>query len=147
MSVNLVLCKSLRQPPRLQMLFVAGDGGFGQIPAPSHPNMHFLLRLVIFWWKILRLLPYHLFPLLSAVWISVSGHYIFRFILSPTRLPPPPPLRQIWDHLFTPQPGGWKRFLLPDSLLHPALSTTMPSPALWEEKALSWLCFPVLCLD
>lgn len=116
-------------------------------PCPfSSKHMHFLLRLVIFWWKILRLLPYNLFPLLSVVWISVSGHYIFRFILSPFAFPPPP-LRQIWDHLFTPQPGGWKRFLLPDSLLHPALSTTMPSPALWEGKALSWLCFRVLCLD
>lgn len=45
--------------------------------------MPFLLTLVIFWWKILRLLPYNLFPLLSVVRISASGHYIFRFILSP----------------------------------------------------------------
>lgn len=101
---------------------------------------------MIFWWKNLRILPSNLFPLLSVVRISVSGHYIFRFILSPPASTPHHIDRFGATCSLHSQEDG-KDFLLPDSLLHPALSTTMPSPTLWEEKALPWLCFQVLCLD
>lgn len=107
-------------------------------PFSSKP-MQFLSALVVFWWKILRILPYNIPPPFCGSDCSFRTLY-FQMHPLPTRLhPPPPPHTQIWGHLFTPQPGGWKRFLLPDSLLHPALSTTMPSPTFWDERALPWM--------
>ena len=68
------------------MHFVIGDDGFGPIAGPSSRprHMQFLLTLVIFWRKFLRILPYGIFPpLLYVVGIEASGHYILRFILFP----------------------------------------------------------------
>jgi hypothetical protein len=73
-----------------------------------------LLTLVIFWQKNLGMLPFSLFLLLPVVQIYVSGHYIFRFTLSPpTSIPHH--IDRFGDHLFSPEPGGWKRCLMPDS--------------------------------
>lgn len=55
----------------------------------SSKHMRFLLTLVIFPWRILGMLPYSLFLLLSVVQIYVSGHYIFRFILLLASIPSP----------------------------------------------------------
>lgn len=89
------------------MHFVIGDGGLGPGPPFSSRHVQFLLTLVIFWWKFFENTALQLIPsFLYEVGIEVSGHYILRFILSPPTSIPPPPHRQIWGHLFTPQPGG-----------------------------------------
>lgn len=107
----------------------------------SSKHMRFLLTLVIFPWRILGMLPYSLFLLLSVVQIYVSGHYIFRFILLLASIPSPH--RQIQGHLFSSEPGELKRYLMPDSL-HPAV-TKAPSLVLREKVPLgpvSRLCAP-----
>lgn len=62
----------------------------------------------------------------------------------PTHLHPPPH-RQIWGHLFTPQPGGWKD----SSARFSPSSCGVCNNALqrYGRRKLPWLHCQVLCLD
>lgn len=55
------------------MHFVIGDDGFGPISGPSSRprHMEFLLTLVIFWRKFLRILPFGIFPP-SFMWLGLK---------------------------------------------------------------------------